>query len=176
MSGSAAGAVLRPGGSRPTAPWSRQHWVVSIVIVIAAVASVAYGVVLIAGARELLAHHRTTGGVVTAVSPDVACGDYTCSDFYDWTVRYQPPGSGSLTFTSSNGNATPVGTHVLVYYLDRDPGIASLDPGTGEQDQGIFLIALGIALGMVGFVIAYLIQRSQAGLRVWPRFRVARSG
>lgn len=159
ISGPAADTALRPSGNRPAASRPRyMHRVISIVIVIAAVVSVAYGVVFVAHAREFLAHHRTTGGVVTAVNPDVTCGDYGCSTSYDWTVRYQPQGSGPLTFTYGEGDSTPVGTHVLVYYLDRDPGVAKLDPGTREQADGIVLLALGL----VGFAIGYWMYRSGA--------------
>lgn len=123
-----------------------------IVIVIAAMASVTFGVVLVAHAREFLAHHRATGGVVTAVSAQTTCNQGGCSTYYDWTVRYQPPGSRSLTFTDrGNPNSTPVGRHVLVYYLVSDPRDAMLDPGTGEQRRGIFFIAAGLA----GFAIGY---------------------
>lgn len=123
-----------------------------IVIVIAAMASVAFGGVLVAHAREFLAHHRATGGVVTAVAAQTTCSQGGCFTSYDWTVRYQPPGSRSLTFTAGgNPNSTPAGTHVLVYYLVSDPRDAMLDPGTSEQGGGIFFIAAGL----VGFAIGY---------------------
>jgi Protein of unknown function (DUF3592) len=153
MRESAAGAVRRPGGNWPTASRSRhrRRLAAIIAIIIAAMASVAFGVVSVAHAREFLAHHQTTGGVVTAVSQRTDCEE-TCTTTYDWTVRYKPPGSRPLTFTDyGNGNSTPVGTHVLVYYRDRDPGDARLDPGTGEEDVGITLIVVGL----VGFTIDY---------------------
>jgi Protein of unknown function (DUF3592) len=154
MSGPAAGSTLRPGGNRSAASRSRHlpRMAFIIVIVIAAMASVAFGVVLVADAREFLAHHRATGGVVTAVSARTTCAQGGCSTDYDWTVRYQPPGSRSLTFTGGgNPNSTPVGTHVPVYYLVSDPRDAMLDPGTGEQHGGIVFIAAGL----VGFAIGY---------------------
>lgn len=150
-------------------------------VALVAMASVAYGVVLVARAREFLAHHRTTGGVVTAVSSNTLCGSppvYGCTTSYDWTVRYQPPGSGSLTFTDGgNNNSIPVGTHVLVYYLDRDQGVAMLDSGTGEQSDGIILIAVGLAV----FALDYLeyrgqVRRGARGRAGWPASGSARRG
>ncbi len=121
---------------------------VSLIIV---AAMVAFGVMLVAHAREFLAHHQATGGVVTAVSARTNCDQGGCSTDYDWTVRYRPPGSRSLTFTGGgNPDSTPVGTHVRVYYLVSDPRDAMLNPGTAEEHGGIFLIAAGL----VGLAIA----------------------
>jgi hypothetical protein len=120
---------------------------------IAAMAIVAWGVVSVAHAREFLAHQRATGGVVTA-SSDAYCGPTSgpirCTD--RMTIRYQPPGSGPLVLTGDfDSTRIPVGTHVLVYYLERDPGDARLDPGTGQQADGIAAIAAGLAVSALGY-------------------------
>ncbi len=122
---------------------------VIIVMIMIAIAGVAFGVVSVAHAREFLAHHQATGGVVTAVSEDTTCVQASCLPGYDWTVRYRPPGSRSLTFTGrDNPDSTPVGTHVRVYYLGSHPRDAMLDPGTREEHDGIFLIAVSLVVGL----------------------------
>jgi hypothetical protein len=77
-------------------------------------AIMAYRVVKVARAREFLAHHRTTGGVVTSVSSSTNCSNSACSNSYYWTIRYQPPDGGPLTFTYnstfSSNPSIPVGT------------------------------------------------------------------
>lgn len=118
------------------------------IIVIAAMAIIAGGVVSEAKAREFLAHHRATGGVVTAVSSELHCvppPGADCTTSYDTTIRYQPPGSGPRSFHESLSDPMAAGAHVRVYYLERDPGDARLDPGTNEQHFGDFLIAAGVA-------------------------------